>query len=93
MKKTTFKNVKAGQIFEGSYGKCMRIYRGIYHDRDHWMTAEDKAPVSAIIMEGENVGRPIRYENDDVVTLYDDMVINFKQDRKGELLYEENTKI
>ena len=78
MKNTTFENVKVGQIFEGSYGKCVKVYKGIYHDRKHWMTAEDKAPVSAIVLEGENAGRPIRYEDSDKVTLYDDMAIDFR---------------
>lgn len=78
MKNTTFENVKAGQIFEGSYGKCMKIYKGIYHDRDHWMTGEDKAPVSAIIIEGEYAGHPIRYKDSDKVILCDDMVIGFR---------------
>ena len=77
MKNTTFKNVKAGQIFEGPYGKCMRVYKGIYHDRDHWCTGEDKAPVSAIVIEGESAGHPIRYEDSDEVILYEDMVVNF----------------
>ena len=77
MKNATFGEVKPGQIFESPYGKCLKVYEGIYIDRDYWMIAEDKAPVSAMVLEGENAGRPIGCEDNDEVTLYEDMTVNF----------------